>query len=194
MTKIIGLTGGIGSGKTSVARYMQSLGIPVYIADEEAKKLMETPQMEQEIVNALGHDILTDNHVDKNKLAQLVFKQPDKLQQLNSIVHPKVKQHFDQWVLEHKNYPLVVKETAILFESGSATNCDVIITVTAPIDLRIQRVIARDNTTKEQVMQRMQNQWTDEQRLAKSDYSINNISVKETESQVNKILNLLENQ
>jgi dephospho-CoA kinase len=191
MTKIIGLTGGIGSGKSFVAQYMKSVGIPVYIADEEAKKLMASAEMEQEVTKALGSEILTDGHIDKNKLAQLVFNHPDKLQILNSIVHPKVKQHFDQWVQHHKTHPLLVKETAILFESGSYIDCDSIITVTAPMELRIQRVIHRDHTSKEQVLQRIQNQWTDEQRIAKSDYTINNISVKETESQVNEILNLL---
>jgi dephospho-CoA kinase len=191
MTKIIGLTGGIGSGKSFVAQYMKSVGIPVYIADEEAKKLMASAEMEQEVTKALGSGILTDGHIDKNKLAQLVFNHPDKLQILNCIVHPKVKQHFDQWVQHHKTHPLLVKETAILFESGSYIDCDSIITVTAPMELRIQRVIHRDHTTKEQVLQRIENQWTDEQRIAKSDYTINNISVKETESQVNEILNLL---
>jgi dephospho-CoA kinase len=194
MSKIIGLTGGIGSGKTAVALYMKSLGIPVYIADEEAKKLMASQEMEQEVVKELGTAILSDGHIDKKKLAQVVFNDSNKLQRLNSIVHPKVKQHFDQWVQNHHNHPWVVKETAILFESGSYADCDLIITITAPVDLRIQRVISRDNTTKEQVLQRIQNQWTDEQRIAKSDYTISNISVKETEEQVNKILNLLKNQ
>jgi dephospho-CoA kinase len=195
MTKIIGLTGGIGSGKTTVAKYMESQGIPVYIADEEAKTIMESPTVVQEVTAAFGPEMLTkDNQIDRKLLAQLVFNHPDQLAVLNQIIHPKVKQHFNQWVQSHADAPFVVKEAAILFETGGDKECDIVITVTAPLETRIQRVMERDHTDRESVLQRMKNQWTDEQRLAKSHYSILTNSVKETQIKTNEILNLLKNQ
>lgn len=192
MTKIIGLTGGIGSGKTMVAKYMESQGIPVYIADEEAKKLMESQEVIAEVSQTFGDGILSsDNLIDRKKLAQLVFNQPELLNQLNQIIHPRVKQHFNQWVQSHPKAPFVVKEAAILFETGGDLECDKVITVTAPLETRIQRVMERDHTDRESVLQRINNQWTDEQRIAKSDYIILNSTVKETQNKTNEILNLL---
>jgi dephospho-CoA kinase len=194
MTKIIGLTGGIGSGKTLVANYIKSLGIPVYIADDEARKLMENDLVIQAIVNEFGTDILDDNHLNRKKLAQLVFNNPDKLQKLNAIVHPLVKKHFDLWVHEHHYFPFVVKEAAILFESGGYKDCDSIITVVAPLETRMERIMERDKTDRESILKRMANQWADEDRIAKSDYVIYNNTVEETQNQINKILLLLKNQ
>jgi dephospho-CoA kinase len=194
MTKIIGLTGGIGSGKTMVAKYIESLGIPVYIADDEAKKLMDLPEIIHEIIEAFGNEINDNGVLNREKLAKLVFNDPEKLQKLNSIVHPKVKKHFDTWVENHKSHPLVVKEAAILFESGAYKGCDAIITVTAPVEIRLQRVVERDKSDKQSVLKRMNAQWTDEQRVAKSDYVIHNTIVNETYKQTEQILKLLINQ
>lgn len=194
MTRIIGLTGGIGSGKTMVAKHMASLGIPVYIADDEAKKLMDSKEVIGEVTDAFGGDILENGKINREKLAQIVFDNPEKLKLLNSIVHPKVKKHFDSWVDQHKNSPFVVKEAAILFETGSDKYCDAVITVTAPLEIRIQRVMERDQTDREAILKRIQSQWTDEQRIAKSTYVIHNISVKETFKQTQEILKLLINQ
>lgn len=193
MTKIIGLTGGIGSGKTMVANYFKSLGIPVYIADDEARKIMKSPDVIQEIVDEFGSDVLEDGRLNREKLSGLVFNNPGKLQKLNSIVHPLVKKHFEDWILKHGTFPFVIKEAAILFESGSYKYCDLIITVTAPIEDRIQRVMERDKVDREAVLTRMQNQWTDEQRVLKSDFVIQNISVNETKKEVKLILKKLEN-
>ena len=193
MTKIIGLTGGIGSGKTMVAKYIESLGIPVYIADDEAKILMSSPAIINAISNEFGTNIVDNETLNRKKLAKLVFNNPDKLKILNTIVHPQVKRHFDEWVKKHKNAPLVVKEAAILFESGGDKYCDAIITVTAPVEIRVQRIMERDKIDRESILQRIQNQWTDEQRIAKSDYVIHNISDDETYKQIDKILNLLIN-
>lgn len=194
MTRIIGLTGGIGSGKTLVAKHLQSLGVPVYIADDEARKLMESKEIIHTVTEAFGNEIARNGKIDREKLAQLVFNSPEKLDKLNNIVHPKVHEHFKAWVEKHKDFAIVVKEAAILFESGSYKDCDAIITVTAPLQIRLQRVVERDNTSPELVLKRMQSQWTDEQRISKSDYVIHNISVKETYKQTEEILNLLTNQ
>ena len=194
MTKIIGLTGGIGSGKTLIANYIKSLGIPVYIADDEAKKIMDTDEVIQAISSTFGEEIIENNKVNREKLSKLVFDNPEKLQKLNSIIHPLVKKHFDSWLKDHANFPLVFKEAAILFESGSNKYCDSVIAITSPIETRIQRVLERDKTSRESILKRMQNQWTDEQRIAKSDFVINNTSVKETYKQIDEILFLLKNQ
>ncbi|MBF6640742.1 dephospho-CoA kinase [Flavobacterium sp. J49] len=194
MTKVIGLTGGIGSGKTLVANYIRSKGIPVYIADEEAKKIMETQEVVQLVETAFGDSVISDKKIDRTKLAQLVFNSPEKLQKLNTIIHPIVKQNFDIWLKNHQNFPFVIKEAAILFESGSYKYCDSIITITAPFETRLQRVIDRDKTDRESVLSRMKNQWSEEQKIAKSHFVIHNISVEDTKNQVDNILNLLKNQ
>ena len=194
MTKIIGLTGGIGSGKTMVAEYIKSLGIPVYIADDEARELMNTDKVIQAVSAEFGKKVLDSRAINRDQLALIVFNDSEKLKKLNNIIHPEVKKHFDAWIENHKDCPFVVKEAAILFESGSNRDCDAIITVTAPLETRIQRVMKRDKTDKESVLKRIQNQWTDEQRIAKSDYVIHNLSVDATKKQVDEILNLLKNQ
>ena len=193
MTKIIGLTGGIGSGKTMIAKYMKSLGIPVYIADDEAKKIMKSNEVLNEIRKVFGNTIFDEEKLNNVKLAQFVFNNSAKLEKLNTIVHPLVKKHFDKWLLKHKNSPLIVKEAAILFESGSYKYCDFIITVTAPIETRIQRVLERDKTDRESILKRIQNQWTDEERVLKSDFVIQNSTIKNTENQVDEILKKLNN-
>ncbi len=190
--KIIGLTGGIGSGKTTVANYFQSKGVPVYISDIEAKKVMAFPEIISQIAAVFGSEIVGENNsLDRDKLAAIVFNNPDKLKQLNAIVHPAVKKHFDQWVVNNNNFPYLVKEAAILFESGSYKDCDTIITVTAPIETRIARVLERDNTTREKVLQRIKNQLSDEERIAKSHYIITNEDLEQTKIQMDTLLNLL---
>ncbi len=193
MAKIIGLTGGIGSGKTMVAEYIKSLGIPVYIADDEARELMANDKIIMAISTEFGKEILDNKTLNRDKLAQIVFNNSEKLHKLNSIVHPEVKKHFDEWVEKHKNQPFVVKEAAILFESGSNNYCDAVVTITSPLETRLQRVMKRDKTDRESVLKRMQNQWTDEQRIAKSDYVIHNLSIEATKRQVDEILKLLKN-
>ncbi|WP_324215113.1 dephospho-CoA kinase [Flavobacterium sp.] len=192
-TKIIGLTGGIGSGKTTIATYIQSKAIPVYISDTEAKKVMEQPEIIAKINATFNEDITTNSVLDRQKLASIVFGNPEKLKQLNAIVHPAVKIHFDNWVKQNQNKPIIVKEAAILFESGSYKDCDSVISVIAPLETRIERVIQRDNTTRDKVLQRINNQITDEERISKSDYIIKNESLEEAKKQTDQILNLLEN-
>ena len=193
MTKIIGLTGGIGSGKTTIAKHFASLGVPVYIADDEAKKLMDNPEIIEKLQTVFGNEIIENEKIDRKALAQIVFQNPKKLKKLNSIIHPAVKKHFTDWLSAHKNHPIIIKEAAILFESGSYKDCGAIITVTSPLEERINRVMKRDNATRETILHRINNQWTDEQRISKSDYIITNISVNEALTQAEEILKTLNN-
>ncbi len=191
MTKIIGLTGGIGSGKTTIANHFMVAGIPVYIADDEARLIMQSPEIIDEIRETFGSTIFENNILNRERLSQIVFNNPEKLKLLNAIIHPAVKKHFHNWILDHKNYPFIIYEAAILFESGSYKNCDFIITVTAPLESRIQRVIMRDKTTREQVLKRIEAQWNDEQRMAKSDFVIENSNTEIAKSKADEILKIL---
>ncbi|CAN1520715.1 CoaE Dephospho-CoA kinase [Flavobacteriaceae bacterium] len=194
MTKIVGLTGGIGSGKTTIAKHIKSMGIPVYIADDEAKKILMLPETLNSLKLVFGNSIFDDRLLNKDKLSNIVFNNPEMLKQLNQIIHPAVKRDFENWLIANKNHPLVVKEVAILFESGSYKDCDAVITIVAPLDSRINRVLERDNTNYEAVLSRINNQWTDEMRIEKSNYVIENEDVNIACAQTENILKTLSNQ
>ncbi len=192
MTKIIGLTGGIGSGKSTVANYIASKGIPVYIADDEAKRLMELDEAKQKIQSLFSESIFKkDQTLNRKRIAELVFNNPSKLQELNAVVHPLVHQHFKNWVKEHENFPFVIKEVAILFETGGNKQCDKVILITAPEDLRIERACNRDNVDRETVLNRMKNQLPEAEKELLSDYVIHNIDLKQTFKEVDVILKKL---
>ena len=190
--KIIGITGGIGSGKTTITKYIESLGYPIYIADDEAKKLLDLEEVINEIRKTFGEEVIENNLVDKKKLATFVFGNKDKLKQLNEIIHPKERQHFINWV-KQINSEIVFKEAAILFESGAYKDCDYTILVTAPEDVRVERVIKRDNTTKEDIIKRIRSQWSDEDKAKLSNYVINNIDLEESKKQIIKIIKVILN-
>lgn len=191
MTKVIGLTGGIGSGKTTIANYFAEMGVPVYIADDEAKKVMQSANIIKQIKTTFGDSIFENEILNRAKLAEIVFNDADQLAKLNAIVHPAVKKDFELWLSKNENYSYVVYEAAILFESGRYKECDVIITVTAPEEIRIERVVKRDNTTREQVLSRMKMQWNDEKRISLSNFVINNSNLKIAKEEVVKILKIL---
>lgn len=191
MTKIIGLTGGIGSGKTTIAKLFIAEGIPVYIADDEAKKIMKSAEAVQKVAAVFGNEVIKNNHIDTKTLSSIVFNNPDKLKALNAIVHPLVKKHFDEWLSKKEMFPFIIKEAAILFESGSYKYCNKIITVTASQETRINRVMQRDNVTEQEVLDRIKNQWPDSEKIAKSDYVIGNENLEETKIQFQKILKKL---
>ncbi|GGF18274.1 dephospho-CoA kinase [Flavobacterium limi] len=191
MTKIIGLTGGIGSGKTTIANYFQEMGVPVYIADDEAKKIMQSQSIVEEIKTIFGEVVFENEVLNRAKLAEIVFKDSNKLNQLNAIIHPAVKKDFELWFQKNKNYNYIIYEAAILFESGRYKDCDIIITVTAPEEVRIERVIKRDETTREKVLDRMKMQWKDEERVLKSNFVITNDNLKNAKEEVVKILKIL---
>ncbi|MEE9350103.1 MAG: dephospho-CoA kinase [Flavobacteriaceae bacterium] len=191
----IGLTGGIGSGKSTVAKMFEQLNVPVYYADVEAKKLMLTSKfIKKKLIKRFGKEVYIKNNLNKPFLANLIFTNTDNLKYVNSVVHPKVNQHFKKWIKKQEvlnEYNYVIQENAILFENETNLLFDYIITVTASVKLKIDRVIKRDNTTKDKVLERMNNQWTDEEKIEKSDFTIENILLKETLTQVKKIHKLI---
>jgi dephospho-CoA kinase len=189
--KIIGLTGGIGSGKTTVAQLFSELGVPIYIADTEAKKLMDSSKViRRKLVALLGEDAYSGTKLNRKFVADKIFNDKFLLDAVNAVIHPKVAAHFKKWVSKQKA-TYVIKEAAILFENGSYKDCDMVILVTAPKQMRINRVMARDNTSKAEIEQRMNNQWSDEKKLKLADIIIENIDLKTTKNKVEAIHNLL---
>ena len=170
----VGLTGGIGSGKTTVAKIFQMLGIPVFDADSNAKQIMNTNKIiKKELIAAFGKSIFNDDELDRKKLAAIVFNDKQKLKLLNSIVHPETIKASEDWVKQqHSKY--VIKEAALLFESGSNKELDLVIGVIAPKEIRIERVIARDNTSKKEAELRITKQNDEEITKKLCDYSIIN--------------------
>lgn len=181
---VVGLTGGIGSGKTTVANFFRELNVPVYIADEEAKKLMNSSKvLIKKIKKVFGDEAYINNELNRPFIASKIFKDKSLLEQINGIVHPKVAKHFSKW-LKKQNHAYVIKEAAILFENNSFKDCDYIITVVADEKLKVKRIISRDNTSKQRIKAIMNNQWKDEDRVKLSDFVIENNTLSDTKNQV----------
>ena len=184
---VVGLTGGIGSGKSTIAKAFAALGIAVFNSDEQAKVLIATDaQVKKRIIAAFGEEAYQNGEYNRAYIAQIVFNNSEKLAILNGIVHPALAKYFNQWAKKQTS-PYVLKEAAILFESGSYKDCDYIITVTAPEEVRIARVMARDHCTEAQVRARMAQQWSDAQRIALSDAVIENVDLESAKEQVKRI-------
>jgi dephospho-CoA kinase len=193
MTRIIGLTGGIGSGKSTVARFFIDAGIPVYFADEASREIASTAEVSAQIRKTFGDKFFNGGKLDRQKLAACVFSDPAALETLNAIIHPAVRNDFSRWLAGHRARPWVVREAAILFESGSDADCDIVITVTAPVELRILRVMERDGIGRDEVLARMSRQWTDAQREAKSDFVVENVEIGRTQFEISQILKKVNN-
>ena len=184
---VVGLTGGIGSGKSTISKAFAALGIAVFNSDEQAKALIaNNVQVKERIIAAFGEETYQNGEYNRAYIAQIVFNNSEKLAILNGIVHPALAEYFKQWAKEQTS-PYVLKEAAILFESGSYKDCDYIITVTAPEEVRIARVMARDHCTEAQVRARMAQQWSDAQRIALSDAVIENVDLESAKEQVKRI-------
>jgi dephospho-CoA kinase len=170
----VGVTGGIGSGKSTVCKIFESLGVPVFRADEEGRRLLEEDEGGVEEVKQLfGGTVIINGKPDRAKIAAIVFNEPDKLNALNAIIHHRVRSSFNTWADSQKT-PLVIEEAAILFETGAYKLMDKMITVCAPEKLRIERIMKRDNISEGQVRERMKNQWSEGDKLDKSDFVITN--------------------
>lgn len=185
--KIVGLTGGIGSGKSTIAQMFKDLGVPVYDSDLEAKRLMSTSdELRGKIRGLLGDGAYEGNLLNRVYIAEKVFKDPKLLEQLNGIVHPAVRNHFLDWSLKYDE-PYVIQETALIFENQSQDQYDYIVLVTAPFDLRLQRVMERDGATQKQVMERMKNQMEDAQKVDLAHFCIVNVDLETTKSKVQEL-------
>ncbi len=185
--KIIGLTGGIGSGKTTVAGFFKDLNIPVYIADEAGKRLMNTSEeIREKIIALFGEEAYQKKEPNRGYIASRVFKNTGLLKKLNAIIHPAVAKDFEDWkAAQQAEY--VIYEAAILFETGSYKNCDFSILVTAPKEIRIKRIQERDGSTTEEIEARMNNQWSDEEKAGLADFIIENEDLHQTKLQVEHI-------
>ncbi|AMC10376.1 dephospho-CoA kinase [Lutibacter profundi] len=189
--KIIGLTGGIGSGKSTVLQLFSNLGATVYIADVEAKKLMHTnKELIKQLIALFGSKAYINNELNRKYISSIVFKDKNKLEELNKLVHPKVQEHFAEFVKKCKTN-LVIYESAILFESGSSKMCDLIITVIANFEDKMNRIMKRDGVSKQQVLDRMKNQFEDDFKMKKSNFVIRNHKLKSTTIQVSTIYDLI---
>lgn len=170
----VGLTGGLGSGKTTVAKVFETLGIPVFYADDEAKSIANTSEkVKQQLVDQFGTALYTGGELNRTMLAQLIFNDAEAIKKVNAIIHPAVAQSFENWVARQKS-PYVLQEAAILFETGGHARFNKMIMVSAPEALRIERVMQRSGWTREEVLQRMSNQWGESQKLALADFVILN--------------------
>ena len=191
--KIVGLTGGIGSGKSTVAEMFRALGISVYDSDKEAKNLMRSSaQIKDAIVELLGEASYDNGNLNRAFVASKVFTDPELLNALNGIVHPAVRKHFANWVTEQKG-PYVVQENALIFENGTQDEYDSIVLVTAPLEVRLDRAMRRDGTEKTKVLDRMRNQMDDSDREGSSHHIIHNLDLENTRQQVNRLHEILAN-
>jgi len=171
----IGVTGGIGSGKSIVCEVFNQLGVPVYNSDFEAKKMLDNNiPIKDKIYKEFGNSFFIKNEIDKKKLANLVFNDKKAITVLNNIIHPAVAEDFNNWLETKSKFKYIIKEAAILFESGIYKDLDKIVLVNAPKELRIKRVMKRDNVSESSVKQRMKNQWSENKKIEKSDYIIYN--------------------
>ncbi len=185
--RIIGLTGGIGSGKSTVSKMFMELGIPVYDSDSEAKNLMEhSANLKAAIKQLLGKDAYKEGKLNRAYIAAKVFNDTDLLKRLNGIVHPAVREHFMEWA-KKQSTPYVVQETALIFENDSQDQYDHTILVTAPKDLRVQRVIDRDGVDRKAVLERMKNQMDDAEKKAMANFCIENVDLETTRKTVKEL-------
>ncbi|MEJ1222150.1 dephospho-CoA kinase [Sediminicola sp. 1XM1-17] len=185
--KLIGLTGGIGSGKSTVAKMFEAMGVPVYNSDKEAKLLMNTSEnIKDGIISIFGGEAYQKGILNREYIAKKVFTDKNLLSQLNAIVHPAVKEHFHSWVKD-QDHPYVVQEAAIIFENGMQDRYDATVLVTAPKEVRINRVMARDKVEEQDVLSRMDNQWDEAAKMALATYVIHNIDLEDTKRKVQEI-------
>jgi len=187
----IGLTGGIGSGKSVVSHLLEIMGIPVYIADDEAKRITSgNNEIKQQLIHLLGEEVFFEGELNKKLLAAYLFSDPEHAKTVNGIIHPKVKEDFKCWVFQNNNFPLVAIESAILIEAGFADEVDVIAMVYAPLELRLERLAQRDySSTKEQIMKRIQSQLGDEEKKAMAHFIIVNDEEKPLIPQIIELMN-----
>ena len=186
----VGLTGGIGSGKTTVSNFLLDYGIPVYNSDIQGKILLNNNlELKNDIVSLFGKSVYNNGVLNTNLLSSIVFSDPEKMEQLNNLVHPRVGEDFNQWISENNKKPILVKEAAILIESGSYLTMDKIILIVSKKSTRLKRVSKRDNTDSKSIENRINLQMQDDEKLKYADYIIeNNTSLKNLKTKVLKVI------
>ena len=185
----LGITGGIGAGKSVVVSFLKATGIPVYIADDESKKLTSTsPRIKTQLTKQFGEDLFAGGILNKALLASLIFENKNNLRMVDSIIHPEVMSDFEAWSVKHADKKLVAMEAAILFESGFDKTMDLIVTVTAPQEERIGRILKRNKTTREEILSRMSNQLPDEEKCKRSNFVIYNDNDRAIIPQIEEML------
>ena len=173
--KIIGLTGGIGTGKTTIAKVFECLDVPVYFSDDRAKELYLLPELKARIISLLGNGAYNDSgSLNREFISSQVFVDSVKLEKLNAIIHPAVKEDFKSWQSKYFKKNFVIKESALLFETGLYKECDHTILVTSPMELRINRIQQRDQKGREEVMRRINAQWPEEKKIPLCSFLIRN--------------------
>jgi dephospho-CoA kinase len=187
----VGLTGNIGSGKTLVAGIFKVLAVPVFDADSEARAVVCSQEVRNDLRALFGEQIFEQGEINRKALAGIVFNDKEKLEKLNAVIHPKVRQRFSSWITHHPKAPYVLYEAAILTETGFYKKLDHTIVVTAEKELRISRVMQRDNVSRQMVEQRMANQWDEQRKTAAADFIISNNENDQIIPQVLKIHNIL---
>lgn len=187
--KKVGITGGIGSGKSVVGRVLEAMNFPVYYSDEASKELVDTDQkIKEELITLLGTEVYLNGKLNRPFLASVIFQNDELRMKVNQIIHPKVREAFVNWTNKQSS-PLVFNEAAILFETGAYKTMDATLLVTAPVDLKVMRVMERDKSSMESVLERMSKQWSDEQKIPLADYVLKN---DEETSLIVQIENMLE--
>ncbi|WP_053977591.1 dephospho-CoA kinase [Mangrovimonas xylaniphaga] len=185
--KVIGVTGGIGSGKSTVANMFRSLGIPVYTADMEAKRIMATsPELQRKLKVLFGEQAYVNGELNRPFIADAIFNNKALLEAMNAIVHPEVAKHFKEWLAEQSS-PYVIKEAAIIFEQHMEKEYDAVILVIAGTNQRIERLLKREDTSREKIQAIMDNQFSDDEKLKLADYIIVNDKLEATHNQVIKL-------
>jgi dephospho-CoA kinase len=171
----VGITGGIGSGKSLICKVFSKLGVPVYIADEVARFLMDhNAEIRSDLISVFGEGIYTGEKLDRTRLAGLIFDDPGLLAGVNKIVHPRVGSDFEQWCKSYNHLPFVIHESAILFESNAFQMFDYVILVTAPQEIRLQRVVTRQGMSREKILRIMNNQLPEEEKIVRSHFVLKN--------------------
>ena len=194
--KIIGITGGIGSGKSTVVNFFKELGIPAYVADTRAKELMlESEELKADIINLLGNESYKNDEPDREYIAKQIFNDREKLAELNAIIHPAVHKDLRKWLkkIKPEDPPYCIYEAAILLESGSQRICDKVVLVTSPMEKRIERVMLRDNTSRDRIKERMAHQWSDDKKKELADIVLDNKDLDVTKREVERIHQMLIN-
>lgn len=191
MAKLVGITGGIGSGKSKVMQYIASLGYPIYFSDEAGKRVMQQAEVIQKVQSIFTENVIVDGSLDRKKIGSIVFNDTEKLKQLNAIVHPAVANDFKDFVASNKEADFIFYESAILIESNNYKGFDFIVLITAPIEVRIQRVMERDHITREQVLERMKNQMSDDEKKSLIDFEIINVNFDETSKKIDDLIRFI---